>query len=110
MNQLILTGPQRERQTLELNRARMTIGRAAGSDLRVDTPLASRLHALLSVREDGVYVSDLDSSNGTYVNGRKIEKAQLRHRDVIRIGDCDIRFVECKTEELPADAVAVTVR
>ena len=110
MNQLIVTGRQRERQTIELNRTRMTIGRAVGSDLRVDTPLASRLHALLSVREDGVYVSDLDSSNGTYLNGRKIEKAQLHHRDVIRVGDCDIRFVEGKTDELPADVATVTVR
>ena len=94
MSQLIVTGRHRERQTIVLNRTRMTIGRAQGSDLLLDTPLASRLHALLSVRDDGVYVSDLDSSNGTYLNGRKIEKAQLRHRDVIRVGDCDIRYME----------------
>lgn len=98
MNQLIVTGRHRERQTIVLNRARMTIGRAEGSDLLLDTPLASRLHALLSVREDGVYVSDLDSSNGTYLNGRKIDKAQLHHRDVIRVGDCDIRYLEDRAE------------
>lgn len=98
MNQLIVTGRHRERQTIMLNRARMTIGRAEGSDLLLDTPLASRLHALLSVREDGVYVSDLDSSNGTYLNGRKIDKAQLHHRDVIRVGDCDIRYLEDRAE------------
>ncbi|WP_225781077.1 FHA domain-containing protein [Xenophilus sp. Marseille-Q4582] len=108
MNQLIVTGRHRERQTIALNRARMTIGRAQGSDLLLDTPLASRLHALLSVREDGVYVSDLDSSNGTYLNGRKIDRAQLRHRDVIRVGDCDIRYVEHQAEARdPQDVVTV---
>lgn len=107
MDQLIVTGRQRERQTIALDRTRMTIGRAQGSDLLLDTPLASRLHALLSVREDGVYVSDLDSSNGTFLNGRKIEKAQLRHRDVIRVGDCDIRYIEDQAETQHPDDVAL---
>ena len=62
--------------------------------LPVETPLASRVHALLSARSDGVYVSDLDSSNGTFVNGRKIERQLLRHRDVIRVGDWDIRYID----------------
>jgi len=96
MDKLIVTCRHGARKLIELDQPRMTIGRAPTSDLAVETPWASRLHALLSSRSDGVYVSDLDSSNGTYVNGRKIERHLLRHRDVIRVGDCDIRYIDGK--------------
>lgn len=93
MKKLIVTGLHKGRQVLDIDRSRVIIGRAAGSDLQLNTPLTSRLHALLSVMEDGVYVSDLGSLNGTYVNGRKVDWAPVQDHDVIRIGDCRIRVV-----------------
>jgi pSer/pThr/pTyr-binding forkhead associated (FHA) protein len=109
MDKLIVTSRQGGRKLIDLDRPRMTIGRAPGSDLPVETPLASRVHALLSTRSDGVYVSDLDSSNGTFVNGRKIERHLLRHRDVIRVGDWDIRYIDGNVESQIATTVAPTV-
>ncbi|WP_169748302.1 FHA domain-containing protein [Xenophilus azovorans] len=94
MHKLIVTRHGGERQIIELDRPRMTIGRAHSSDLPLDAPLVSRVHALISLRDEGVYLSDLDSSNGTHVNGRRIERCQLHHRDVIRVGDVDMRYLD----------------
>lgn len=109
MDKLIVTSRQGGRKLIDLDRPRMTIGRAPGSDLPVETPLASRVHALLSARSDGVYVSDLDSSNGTFVNGRKIERHLLRHRDVIRVGDWDIRYIDGNVEPQRETTVAPAI-
>ena len=104
MHKLIVTRHGGGRQIVELDRPRLTIGRALGSDLPLDAPLVSRVHALISLRDERVYVSDLDSSNGTHVNGRRIERCQLRHRDVIRVGDVDIRYIDEELAVQPAPA------
>ena len=109
VDKLIVTSRHGGRRLIDLDRPRMTIGRAPGSDLPVETPLASRVHALLSARSDGVYVSDLDSFNGTFVNGRKIERQLLRHRDVIRVGDWDIRYIDGSVEPQRETTVAPAI-
>jgi pSer/pThr/pTyr-binding forkhead associated (FHA) protein len=64
-----------------------TLGRAPRADFIVDASLVSRLHCRLTVRPDGTLeIKDLDSTNGTYVNGRKVDRADLRDGDEIGIG------------------------
>jgi pSer/pThr/pTyr-binding forkhead associated (FHA) protein len=64
-----------------------TVGRAPRADFIVDASLVSRLHCRLTVRADGgLEIKDLDSTNGTYVNGRKIDRADLKDGDEIGIG------------------------
>ncbi len=64
-----------------------TVGRAPRADFIVDASLVSRLHCRLTVRADGALeIQDLDSTNGTYVNGRKIDRADLKDGDEIGIG------------------------
>ncbi len=64
----------------------LSIGRRSGSSLVLDGPEVSRDHARL-VKERGVYVlEDLGSTNGTFLNGRRIERARLQPGDEIRIG------------------------
>jgi pSer/pThr/pTyr-binding forkhead associated (FHA) protein len=63
-----------------------TIGRAPRADFVVDAALVSRLHCRLTLDDSGLGVEDLDSTNGTWVNGRKIERAPLTAGDKLRVG------------------------
>ncbi len=90
---VVITSDGRVKQ-IELAQPTTTIGRADRSDIVIRGPMVSRVHAIVSL-ENGVYaVRDLDSSNGTFVNGLKVQRQSLRHQDVIRIGDCELRFLD----------------
>jgi pSer/pThr/pTyr-binding forkhead associated (FHA) protein len=63
-----------------------TIGRAKRADFVVDAKLVSRLHCRLTAGATELEVVDLDSTNGTYVNGRRVSRAALREGDVLGVG------------------------
>jgi ABC transport system ATP-binding/permease protein len=63
-----------------------TIGRAPGADFIVDAGLVSRVHCRLSAGTAEVEVVDLDSTNGTYVNGLRVERALLKDGDQLGVG------------------------
>jgi pSer/pThr/pTyr-binding forkhead associated (FHA) protein len=64
-----------------------TVGRAPAADFIVDAPLVSRVHCRLTAdRSDQLVVEDLGSTNGTEVNGQKVERAVLREGDRLRLG------------------------
>ena len=63
-----------------------TIGRAPRADFIVDAALVSRLHCRLTLDASGLGVEDLDSTNGTWVNGRKIQRAPLMAGDKLKVG------------------------
>jgi hypothetical protein len=75
-----------------LNSAPVTLGRGGQNDLVLDgDEFASARHARIEVRRDGVWVQDLDSTNGTYVNGSRVVGAQrLDPGDVLRVGETDL--------------------
>jgi pSer/pThr/pTyr-binding forkhead associated (FHA) protein len=68
-----------------------TVGRAPRADFVVDGALVSRLHCRLTAGADKLEVLDLKSTNGTYVNGRRIEKAHLGDGDRLRVGRVELR-------------------
>jgi hypothetical protein len=71
----------------------ITIGRAQGTEVRIDDTYASGRHARIFDREGLVYVEDMNSTNGTYVNGRRLSTQELlRPDDRIRIGDTEFRY------------------
>jgi FHA domain len=78
----------------ELNAKAITVGRAASNDIRlVNDEFASGTHARIEPRRDGVWVEDIGSTNGTYVNGTRLSRAQqLTSGDVIRVGETDLRY------------------
>ena len=63
-----------------------TIGRAPRADFVVDAALVSRLHCRLTLDDAGLGVEDLASTNGTWVNGRKIQRAPLMSGDKLKVG------------------------
>jgi hypothetical protein len=72
-----------------------TMGRSDGAEIRVDDPFASSAHARVFSRGDFMYVEDMGSTNGTYLNGRQIRTPErLKVADVIRIGDSEYRYQE----------------
>ncbi|NNG00020.1 MAG: FHA domain-containing protein [Desulfobacteraceae bacterium] len=79
----------------------LTIGRHPESDIYVDDAVVSKTHAVIETVEpaDGkgepeYYISDLDSTNHTYVNGDKIDRIMLAHNDLIRIGRHSLKFID----------------
>jgi pSer/pThr/pTyr-binding forkhead associated (FHA) protein len=71
------------------------MGRSDHAEIRVDDPFASSAHARIFERGDFMYVEDMGSTNGTYLNGRQIRTAErLKVADTIRIGDSEYRYQE----------------
>jgi hypothetical protein len=79
-----------------VNSAPLTLGRGGQNDLVLEgDDFASARHARIESRGDGVWVQDLDSTNGTYVNGARVLGAQrLDPGDVVRVGETDLRVEE----------------
>lgn len=72
-----------------------TFGRSDGADIRVDDPFASSAHARIFNRDGLMYLEDMGSTNGTYLNGRQVKSAErLGMSDTIRIGDSEYRYEE----------------
>jgi pSer/pThr/pTyr-binding forkhead associated (FHA) protein len=70
------------------------IGRGLSADLHLDETSVSRRHAILVPRAGGARVLDDRSSNGTFVNGRRIQQADLSNGDVIVVGRVVLRYLE----------------
>ena len=68
-----------------------TFGRSTGADFIVDAGMVSRVHCRLIAAADAVEVVDLDSTNGTYVNGIRVERASLKDGDELGIGRVTFR-------------------
>ena len=77
-----------------LDSAGISIGRGGPNEVRLDgDDFASAQHARVEPRRDGVWIEDVGSTNGTYVNGVRLEQPRrLKPGDVVRIGDTDLRF------------------
>ena len=78
----------------ELNSTQLTIGRGRQNDVPIATDeYASARHARFEPRQDGVWVQDLGSTNGTYLNGARLDRPRrLSPGDVVRVGETDLRY------------------
>lgn len=81
-------------RTIDISGDRFTIGRRTGNDLPIDDHTVSGQHARIVKVQSVYFLEDLKSTNGTSVNGRPIERHQLRDADVITIGQHRIIFQE----------------
>jgi hypothetical protein len=77
-----------------LDSAAVSVGRGPHNDLALDADdFVSVRHARIEPRRDGVWVEDVGSTNGTYVNGARLEEPRrLQPGDVVRIGQTDLRY------------------
>lgn len=77
-----------------MTKERYTVGRLPDNDIRIDNPAVSGHHSLIINILNDSFLEDLNSTNGTYVNGKLIKKHALQHGDVITVGHHQLRFVE----------------
>lgn len=76
-----------------LDKEKTTIGRRATNDIHIDNLAVSGQHALIALIGNDAFLEDLDSTNGTIVNGKTIKKQILQHGDVIELGKYQLKFV-----------------
>ena len=76
----------------QITKDKTTLGRRPYNDLVIDNLAVSGEHAVFSMAGADVYVEDLNSTNGTYVNGRAIKKHRLNHNDQVEVGKYKIKF------------------
>ncbi|MEM7584980.1 MAG: FHA domain-containing protein, partial [Acidobacteriota bacterium] len=78
-------------QAFELSEGESTVGRSRACHIAIDDPSVSRRHVVLKADSGRILLQDLGSSNGTFVNGAKIEhSAELHHGDALGLGDADV--------------------
>jgi len=77
-----------------MNKERYTIGRLPDNDIRIDNPAVSGHHSLIINILNDSFLEDLNSTNGTYVNGKLIKKHAMQHGDVITVGHHQLRFID----------------
>ncbi|HVT77311.1 MAG TPA: FHA domain-containing protein, partial [Acidimicrobiales bacterium] len=71
-----------------------TVGRGQGCQVQLTDPMVSQLHARLFRSERGLHIEDLGSTNGTYLNGRKVgAPARLKKGDRVRIGPIELEVI-----------------
>jgi pSer/pThr/pTyr-binding forkhead associated (FHA) protein len=81
-------------ETLKLDEKNVVIGRTADNKIDLNYPNVSRHHSQITYSNESYSIEDLDSTNGTYVNGISIAKCILHPNDVIQIGDTHIFYYE----------------
>ena len=92
MARLILSLDNQVLAEYNMTKERYTIGRLPDNDVRIDNPAVSGHHSLIINILNDSFLEDLNSTNGTYVNGKLIKKHALQHGDVITIGHHQLRF------------------
>jgi hypothetical protein len=96
---LEITGIGHEVKVVELRKEETVIGRTSDCDVQIPSNNVSRKHACVGFRNEEYHIKDLDSTNGVYVNGVKIDKCVLRNLDQIEIGGIKLLFNEEQTLE-----------
>ncbi len=92
-----------------MNKERYTIGRLPDNDIRIDNAAVSGHHSLIINILNDSFLEDLNSTNGTYVNGKLIKKHALQHGDVITVGHHQLRFVDDEAQQAPEDEFEKTM-
>ena len=92
IGKLVLLQDGAPEQEFELNKASITLGRAMTNDIILSDSRISRSHARLELSSTGCRVIDQGSSNGTRVNGLKVEQFDLKPMDIINLGNTQLRY------------------
>ena len=109
MARLILSLDSQVLAEYNMSKERYTVGRLPDNDVRIDNPAVSGHHSLIINILNDSFLEDLNSTNGTYVNGKLIKKHALQHGDVITIGHHQLRFSDQQTNETEQDEFEKTM-
>jgi len=90
---VVRSGGGRAGETFHPEGERTTIGRSPDCEIFLDDVTVSRKHAVLTQRDDGFFIEDLGSLNGTFLNRHRIESGQLNDGDELQIGKYRLTFL-----------------
>lgn len=93
MPKLILSMDGLVLKEIRLDRERITVGRKPMNDIQIDNLAISGQHAVITTILDDAFLEDLNSTNGTYVNGQPVKKHVLRNNDIIELGKYRLKFL-----------------
>ena len=82
-----------------LNKSSISIGRGPECDIQLRSSSVSRYHAVLRISHDAVILEDMDSTNGCYVNGRRVTRQLLKDGDMLQVGAVPLRFGSRATQD-----------
>ena len=109
MARLILSLDNQVLAEYNMTKERYTVGRLPDNDVRIDNPAVSGHHSLIINILNDSFLEDLNSTNGTYVNGKLIKKHALQHGDVLTIGHHQLRFSDEQINEPEQDEFEKTM-
>jgi len=109
MARLILSLDSQVLAEYNMSKERYTIGRLPDNDVRIDNPAVSGHHSLIINILNDSFLEDLNSTNGTYVNGKLIKKHALQHGDVITVGHHQLRFSDQQSSQTEQDEFEKTM-
>ena len=109
MARLILSLDKQVLAEYNMSKERYTIGRLPDNDVRIDNPAVSGHHSLIINILNDSFLEDLNSTNGTYVNGKLIKKHALQNGDVITIGHHQMRFSDQEANQPEQDEFEKTM-
>jgi pSer/pThr/pTyr-binding forkhead associated (FHA) protein len=91
---LEIMGGKKKARSFRFPSGRVIIGRSEEADFRLEDDEVSRKHALVEVfSREQIFLSDLASANGTFLNGIRIKTVRLKHSDLVRVGNTVLKFV-----------------
>lgn len=102
---LVAEGPQAGRLHV-VGEGSTTVGRGGDADIQINDPSASQLHARIHAVPGGFELEDLDSRNGTRVNGEWIKRTLLHHKDAIVVGGTNLLFLSNTQEQAETQVIA----
>jgi len=109
MARLILSLDGQVMAEYNMNKERYTVGRLPDNDIRIDNPAVSGHHSLVINILNDSFLEDLNSTNGTYVNGKLIKKHALQHGDVVTVGHHQLRFIDTQSSDTEPDEFEKTM-
>ena len=83
----------------QITKERTTLGRRPYNDIVIDNLAVSGEHAVLTSAQSDVFIEDLNSTNGTYINGKAVKKQLLSNNDVVEVGKYRIKFLAEDAED-----------
>lgn len=84
---------------VQVTKDKTTLGRRPYNDIVIDNLAVSGEHAVLQMVSSDVFIEDLNSTNGTYINGKAIKKQLLQHNDTVEIGKYKIKYLTGENQD-----------
>ena len=92
MPRLVAQSPEFSGHTYDLSGAEITVGRVADNKIQIEHASVSGHHAVLKLDALDYVIKDLDSTNGTRINGERISEQKLRRNDILRLGNIELLY------------------